>query len=84
MRGLAITAGSSLIVAAMSGRVEPIDLAKMTTSTSVTQIMSAMFIGSLSISMSLMKFADESVTPQMTATVISYQSTLKKSLNLTS
>ena len=73
-----------MIVAAMSGRVEPIDLAKMTTSTSVMQIMSAMFIGSLSISMSLMKFADESVTPQMTATLISFQRTLKKSLNLTS
>lgn len=73
--GLAMTAGSKPILSAIIGRTQPIVFAKMTMQTSVMQTTAATATGIRSKNSNFRKFAPASVTPQYTATRISFQIT---------
>ena len=81
IKGDAMTAGSSPILLDTIGSVEPIIFAKSTVTTSVPHTTNATDADTLSTTWSFTKFAAAKVMPVRKATLISFHSTLKKSLN---
>lgn len=81
IRGLAITAGSNPIFLASIGSDEPITFATRTVIKRVRLIVRDIATSTPSKSMSLKKFATARVSPQRIATLVSFQITLKISLN---
>ena len=81
INGLAITAGSNPSFLAIIGREQPITLATHTVRTKVEQTTSATLVVTPSISNSFAKLAIARVRPIKNDTLISFQITLKISLN---
>ena len=91
MKGLAMTAGSSLSLSASIGSVQPTIFAQQTVSSIVTHttaatrtVTASLPISRRSTSMILQKVAAARVAPQSTATRISFQMTWSRSENSTS
>ena len=82
MNGLAITAGSKPILLAIIGRLLPTILAHNIVIIKVKHTINAIVILTLSINKSLKKLAIAKVKPMSSATLISFNITLKISLKL--